>query len=170
MRLKKNKTTMPADTATGTEAPHFKVEKSRPKIDQQSLDPSTPSLALSTAELKAKKEELQKQWDSENPKMVHVMELLRATRKARIGEMKKLEGGGISPILEDYPCFEEGKYVSVLQLHICILVPVTYNFHNQWCNFCTIKWGQIFKLVFYLLFSLKIYFILTKIWTNKHKA
>jgi hypothetical protein len=57
-------------------------------------------------------EQLLKEWEGKQSEK-HIKTLLRETRKNRLHWQSSLPQGKFAPILEKFPCFEEGSFVSI---------------------------------------------------------
>lgn len=58
-------------------------------------------------------EELQKEWLKKDPNRTHINMLLDQTQEHLASMLKKDDSGRIAPVLTVYPCFEDGRHVSI---------------------------------------------------------
>ena len=60
--------------------------------------------------------QLQTHWREGRRQESHILQLLRVTRRGRQRWITSLPDGHIKPILQEYPCFYDGHYVSLKKI------------------------------------------------------
>ena len=86
--------------------------------------------------------ELQKEWNSTQPfprNSNHIKLLLKQTREYRVQQLKNHPNGRIRPVIDEFPCFEDGQYVSITR-----------------ANFNALNWFHVFghSIISIVFFSL----------------
>lgn len=79
--------------------------------------------------------QLQQEWRSQRCNTSHIDMLFKETYCNRRQWLPTLSTGRLAPILEKFPCFEEGKYVSNLMKFICIAVGPQASGSSEFNNF-----------------------------------
>ena len=77
--------------------------------------------------------QLKKEWQGKTRNVHHIRLLLRQTREYRIQQLKKHPNGSIKFMLEEFPCFQDGKYVSMSVL-------IYYNI--LWHDCCNVRFSK----------------------------
>ena len=105
-----------------------------------SLGPQLASEPVSS-DSKVHTSELQKEWHSKQPlarNSNHIKLLIKQTREYRVQQLKNHPNGRIRPVIDEFPCFEDGQYVSITR-----------------ANFNALNWFHVYgHSIFRLFFSL----------------
>lgn len=103
--------------------PAAKMPKASFALANVSLDRTAS--ALTEDEYRSHVAELKKAGEMKQPNVNHMRTLLRETYDSRRQWLKSLEGPAVKKILEEYPCFQLGQFVS-FSFMICLLWSYMY--------------------------------------------
>jgi len=101
----------------------MKDKSERPKNPRRTVEifrtppkSSSSATTVASSDEESHLKELQSEWKkpASSRNKSHIKMLLQHTTKLLEQKLKDSPSGGVSTVLQDFPCFEDGNYVSII--------------------------------------------------------
>ena len=123
---------------------HEQPAQKKFKLGSKQRETSKPS--ISSEDFDSHVQEMKKEWDGKRT-VSHIRVLLSQTRTSRTQWQSTLSPGKFEPILEKFPCFEEGSFVSYIlhYMEICgsFMAKVYFDIFMVLLTIFTLVYSQI---------------------------